>query len=215
MGSIVSSRGRLGRHTEVFGGTTDELQRCRHAPAEAIAPHSPVAGLGAARSARSPRPGWRAAGLRRLGRRSRPLAQVEVESDDGQGVATAFSAWSGVTTQATKDKTAKATANTTGQRQGTRSGDHSDPAVAQRERSRRRSRQPATEPHSARKRRRPHERLVARIQPALVLFPGARSPRQVSRSQNDALPHRRLRPERFETTCTDWHLPPMAKGASP
>ncbi len=37
---------------------------------------------------------------------------------------TGFSAWSGVTTQATKDTTAKATANTTGRRRQTTGGDH-------------------------------------------------------------------------------------------
>jgi len=54
---------------------------------------------------------------------------------------------------------------------------------------------------------------VARIQPARFLFPRGPFTSLPSRSQTDALQHRRFRPERVETTCTDWHLPPTAKGA--
>ena len=87
LGSIVGSRGRLGRHTEVFGGTAEEPKHCRHAHQPKRSPSTARWLASAPRSARSPRPGWRAAGTQRLGRQSHPSAQVEVESDRGQGVA--------------------------------------------------------------------------------------------------------------------------------
>ena len=221
LGSNVGSRGRLGRHTEVCGGTAEEPHHCRHALAEAIAPYSPVVGLGAPpppRSARSPRPGWCAAGQQRLGRGSRPSAQVEVESDRGQGVADGVQCvvrgdqWDGMADHGIRrDTTAEATANTTGQRWGASSGDQSDPALA---RSPRRSRLPAPDPVRAPEGRRLHERLVARIQRAgRSPVSGLRSAPS-GRSRNEAPQHHRPRPERVETTCTDWHLPPTAKGAS-
>lgn len=130
LGSIVDSRGRLGRHAEVFDGTAEESQHCRHASAEAIAPDSPVAGLGAPPDRPVP------LGPDGVPPASRDSVDVPVRRPRSGSKAivvrvspTAFSAWSGVTTQATKDTTAMATANTTGRRRRTRGGDQFDPTL--------------------------------------------------------------------------------------
>ena len=161
-----------------------------------------------------PQPGWRAAGLRELGRGSSPSAQVEVESDRGQDVA------DGVQCVVRGDHAGDEGQDSQGDRRHDRSA-----AVHPRRRSMGPGRRPAgtiaaeVETAGGRTTSRSGTSSGSRAPCGPHPTSAAPLPRRPfssppSRSQNDPFPHSRLRPERVETTCTDWHLPPMAKGAS-
>ena len=158
-----------------------------------------------------PQPGWRAAGLRELGRGSSPSAQVEVESDRGQDVA------DGVQCVVRGDHAGDEGQDSQGDRRHDRSA-----AVHPRRRSMGPGRRPAgtiaaeVETAGGRTTSRSGTSSGSRAPCGPHPTSAAPLPRRPfssppSRSQNDALPHRRLRPERVETTCTDWHLPPGRK----
>ena len=183
-----------------------------------------MAGLGALRSARSPSaPGGVPPACENPVDVPVRRSKSEVESDRSQVSPTGVSAWSGMTSGMVRDDHDKRRGTRQPRRPQTRQvgGVTSEAAITTTRAS-----------PSGGDRRRGRDRLrlnqiaLQRVEGLTSVLWLASNQRAAPLSQ-DSVPHhrvgprkddpqhRRPRPERVETSCTDWHLPPMAKGASP
>ena len=103
LGSGVWSRGRLGRHTEVFGVTAEDLgAHGMHQPTRSTLAARWLASAPLDRHA-PPRPGWRAPGLLRTWSTIPSVGPRPGRKRLRSGSPTAVSAWSGMTNRMVRD----------------------------------------------------------------------------------------------------------------